>query len=232
MNRNNLSRTILSIAGIAVFFVLALGSFENSWGKKITYENGSELYYKSPVMEEDALALGEYLKNAGWFDKDSPVKTVQVLKVWETYQVRFPVKEGYDKDAEYIKTCRMMAEEISDQVFRGSAVEIHLCDDRLVTLTSVSNRDTIAGSSSLKEDIVGLWEDDQIYIEFTAEDSIKIISLNGKDTITGVFYIAGSNQLRIETSDEVINLYDVEIISDTLCFKDEADIDHKSLRVR
>lgn len=228
----NFLRVLFSVAGIVAFFLLALGSFENSWGTKITYENGSELYYKSPVTEEEAQALGKYFEDAGWFNSNTNEKTVQVLKIGGTYQVRFPVKEGYDQDSEYIETCRLMAEEISTYVFNDNPVEIHLCDGYLKTLVVVS-ADKIESNSSFSIDqLYGLWEDDQIYLEFSDDDSIKLISLDEDDTITGVFELNYGHSMKIKTDDEVIKLYEIKISSDTLTFKDEADILHTCLRVR
>ncbi len=225
------SRIILSLAGIAVFFISALGSFESSWGIKITYENGSELYYKSPATEQEAKALGEYLSDAGWFDVGKPVKTVQLLKIAGVYQVRFPVKEGYDKDEDYLNTCKLMAQEISEGVFEGKTVEIHLCDNNLNTLVVVSNEDS-SRSYSIEDEIIGSWEDEQILLEFDGDRSIRLISLNGKETIPGTYSFTGSGTVKIQTLDETIRIYDVQISSDTLFFKDEADITHKSLRIR
>ncbi|MBN1150744.1 hypothetical protein JXA84_05945 [candidate division WOR-3 bacterium] len=230
--KRNFRKIIFSVVGIVVFFLLALGSFENSWGTKITYENGSALYYKSPVTEEEAHSIGKYFQEAGWFDKNTNEKTVQVLKIAGIYQVRFPVKQGYDEDSEYIETCRLMAEEISSYVFFGSPVEVHLCDSNLRTLVVVGTEKIEPDSTLSNDALYGLWAEDQIYLQFSDDDSVKLISRNEHDTIQGVFTLNYGNTMTIKTDDEIIRIHDIRIFSDTLTFKDEADILHTCLRIR
>lgn len=95
-----------------------------------------ELYYTDKVRKEEAEKLGNYLIESG-FDSNDNTKTVQITKVGSTYQFRLVVMEGYEKDSEYLEIVKIFAKELSDKVFNGENVEIHLCDEFLITLNVV-----------------------------------------------------------------------------------------------
>lgn len=106
----------------------------NPYGKK--KEFGSiEVYYKKGVSNEEVDKLGNYLKDNGW--NDGETKTVQLVKSGDIYQVRVVVKKGIDQDPEYISLFKVVANELSYEVFNGKTVEIHLCDENLKTLKVV-----------------------------------------------------------------------------------------------
>ena len=97
--------------------------------------NGGELYYTSSVSERDAYKLGEYLVESGFFDGQG--KTIQLNKTDDTYEFRMVIKTGIEKDEEFIQLFKMMCIELSDYVFNGNTVDIHLCDEYLNTLRVV-----------------------------------------------------------------------------------------------
>ena len=97
--------------------------------------NGGELYYTSSVSERDAYKLGEYLVESGFFDGQG--KTIQLNKTGDTYEFRMVIKTGIEKDEEFIQLFKMMCIELSDYVFNGNTVDIHLCDEYLNTLRVV-----------------------------------------------------------------------------------------------
>jgi len=47
------------------------------------------------------------------------------------------IKKGMENDQEYIQLCKAFAEELSTNVFGGSQVDIHLCDEYLKTIRVV-----------------------------------------------------------------------------------------------
>lgn len=120
----------------ALFSGCSSKSIPKEWGKRFVY-NGSSLFYASSVTEAEARKLGEYLLKAGFFQKEKK-GTVQLNKEGEIYQFRMVVKEGMEKDMEFIKTAGMFAAEISRDVFEERPLEIHLCDNKLKTVQAVT----------------------------------------------------------------------------------------------
>ena len=97
--------------------------------------NHGDLYYTTAVSQEDAKRLGAFLVQEKIFDGRHI--SLQLTKEGQTLQVRFPVKPGFEKDEAYIASIRTLAAQISQQVFRGAPVEVHLCDSDLKTLRAV-----------------------------------------------------------------------------------------------
>jgi len=114
--------------------LLVLSGCDNSYGSLLEF-NGGELYYTSAVSRDDANKLGEYLLSEEFFDGNK--KTVQINKEGNTYEFRMVIKKGIENDPEFIAVFRRFARELSDNVFEGSPVDIHLCDERLKTLRVV-----------------------------------------------------------------------------------------------
>lgn len=130
MNFRKERSLLLSVMLIAL---LAISGCGFGRGKKLEY-NGGELYYTSSVTKAEAERLGRYLAK-GFFDGNR--KTVQLTKTGNTYEFRMVVKKGIETDPEYIEAAKAFAGEMSEEVFNGSPVDIHLCDDRLKTLRVV-----------------------------------------------------------------------------------------------
>ena len=97
--------------------------------------NGGELYHTSSVSERDAYKLGEYLVESEFFDGER--KTLQLNKTGNTYEVRMVIKKGVEKDEDYIQACKQFSNELSEYVFNGNSVDIHLCDEYLNTIRVV-----------------------------------------------------------------------------------------------
>ena len=117
---------------ILLFTLLFIGC--GDYGTLLEF-NGGELYYTSSVSERDAYKLGEYLVESGFFDGQG--KTIQLNKTGDTYEFRMVIKTGIEKDEEFIQLFKMMCIELSDYVFNGNTVDIHLCDEYLNTLRVV-----------------------------------------------------------------------------------------------
>ena len=97
--------------------------------------NGGELYYTSVVSEREAYRLGEFLVDSEFFDGE--LKTVQIDKTGNTYEFRMVIKKGIDKDEEVIQLAKIFSNELSENVFDGYDVDIHMCDEYLNTIRVV-----------------------------------------------------------------------------------------------
>jgi hypothetical protein len=127
-----MKRTILLIIIGCLATVLMLGC--NSYGTRLEYGKG-ELYYTKNVTEAEAKKLGDFLNKEKFFEGEG--KSVQLDKSGDTYQFRMAVKEGLDKDAEFLANAQDDALFISKNVFDGAKVEFHVCDNQLRTLKVV-----------------------------------------------------------------------------------------------
>ena len=97
-----------------------------------------QLYFTPGVTEAEAKRLGDFLLESGFFA--GPSKTVQLAKSEATYRVRFPVAEGFDRLPNAAAPFEQFAAELSKAVFDSAPTEIHLCNDRLVTLRVVTQK--------------------------------------------------------------------------------------------
>ena len=118
------------------FAVLAfvLSSCGANHGKEKNFK-GVQLFYTDAVTEAEADALGAYLIEQEFADGEE--KTVQLNKTGKTYEFRMVVKKGIEKDQENISMFKIVAAELSANVFKGEPVEVHICDDQLKTIQVV-----------------------------------------------------------------------------------------------
>lgn len=128
-------KTIRIVVGVIVIAVALLKLTTcGNYGKKLTF-NGGDLFYTSQVTEADARKLGDYLVKETFFDGKR--KTVQLNKSGETYEFRLVVVKDTEKDPGTVKTFSVVSKELSENVFNGAKVAVHLCNDRLKTLLVV-----------------------------------------------------------------------------------------------
>lgn len=123
---------ITAIATI-LLFTSVLSSCTN-YGEEKEY-NGVQLFYTDAVTEAEADALGNYLITAEFADGEK--KSVQLDKTNGNYLFRMVVKEGYESNDEFSVIAQAFAADLSTNVFNGSPVEVHLCDENLKTLRTV-----------------------------------------------------------------------------------------------
>lgn len=105
--------------------------------------NGVQIYYTGDVTSAEVDSLGNYLVKVKF--ADGGAKTVQLAKPANTYQFRFVIKKGYEKDTSFLRNCRTFANQLSGNVFKGTPVELQLCDDALNTLAT-AQMDKTAGN--------------------------------------------------------------------------------------
>ncbi|MEZ5014641.1 MAG: hypothetical protein R2794_10150 [Chitinophagales bacterium] len=111
----------------------ALLSACTNYGTKIDI-TGDEVYYKDPITEEQATAVGNFLKSYNYFQGAGV--SVQVIKDSD-YRVRFVTKEGIENDPEIINGFKILLLDMSADAFGGSAVNVDLCDEHLKTKTTI-----------------------------------------------------------------------------------------------
>ena len=119
---------------IILVFTLFLINCDN-YGTLLEF-NDNELYYTPSVSEREAYRLGEYLVDGGFFDSNSSL-SVQLDKTGNTYEFRMVIKKGIEKDEEFIQIAKIFANDLSEYVFNGFNVDIHLCDENLSTIRVV-----------------------------------------------------------------------------------------------
>jgi hypothetical protein len=102
-----------------------------SYGERLEFLAG-ELYYADGVTEAEAVALGEYLVKAEFYD-DTP-KTVQLKKRDSVVEFRFVIRDDLDPNDLPLSLLRTFAAELSEGVFESAPVEVHATDASLETL--------------------------------------------------------------------------------------------------
>lgn len=104
-------------------------------GKRLVFKGG-ELYYAQPVDEAQARKLGNYLVEDGFFD--GTPKTVRLVKKDSVWQFQMVIKAGMEQNAEFLALAKQVVGQLSEKVFGGATVELHLCDATLTTLHVVT----------------------------------------------------------------------------------------------
>jgi hypothetical protein len=95
----------------------------------------SEVLYSNDVEHAEAQKVGEILVREKCF-ADLPA-SAQVRYVNRRYEVRFVVRAGVENER-LARYWRKLGDMISKESFRGSPVDIHLCDEHLKTLRVVA----------------------------------------------------------------------------------------------
>ena len=132
INTNNQKFKMKKIIFCLVFF--AISSCSQDFGTKKVYKN-LELYFTVSVTENEADSLADYLLKEGWGEGN--IKTIQLNRNQNIYEVKIVCKKGIEEDQEYIERAKLMAYRISQAVFQKHEVDIHLCDDYLNTIRVV-----------------------------------------------------------------------------------------------
>lgn len=99
--------------------------------------DGGRLYYSSVITYGEARKMVDYLARYKFFKYDNPNKSAQLTKNGNIYQFRIVGVEGKENDAYYIDVVKLLATDISKEVFDGAPMEIHLCDKQFNTLRAV-----------------------------------------------------------------------------------------------
>ena len=103
-----------------------------SYGKEYKLDKKHNVYYKGDGVDEaTAKKLAEYLKKESYFQNDIEA-TVQVIKTKDTFNLNFVVNKS-KINAEMENGFRDFGGYISQNVFAGAPVNMHLCNNELET---------------------------------------------------------------------------------------------------
>jgi len=126
---------VAAIAGVmAVLTVtgfLIASKISPSYGNLMEF-NGGQLFYTSSVTKDETIRLGEYLVEADLFD--GKPKTAQIDKSGDTYKFRIIAMEGAEKNPLFMVAFQQVGANLSENVFDGAPVEIHVCDNNFKTV--------------------------------------------------------------------------------------------------
>ena len=123
------------IAFVLLIIIILLGYMSRytilfSTGNILEF-NGGQLSYRNPVTNSEAQNLGKFLTEQGLFDGRSVA--VLLTKTENTYEVRLPTKKGIENLEGVPQEFVSLAYQISETVFDGKPVDLHLCDEWLRT---------------------------------------------------------------------------------------------------
>jgi len=120
--------TMLLVAASIIIAIL----IHQGRGQKVKITDQEEVYYSVGATEQDALRLGQALRDMGYFDNASE-KSVQVSRDGQTIIVKFVVHSGAWNDARIVSGFGAIREHLAAKTFPAQAVEVRLCDDHLNT---------------------------------------------------------------------------------------------------
>lgn len=114
-----------------VLLLLLFFSSCGNYGTVMRFNN-SELYYTNSITTEEATRLGDYLTQEDFFDNHR--KTVQLGRSGNKYIFKLVVATGTENNNELTEVLRIFTQDLSQNVFNGAMVDIHLCDDLMNTV--------------------------------------------------------------------------------------------------
>ncbi len=97
-----------------------------NYGTKLALE-GNSIYFTDPVSEEDARRFGDYLLEIGFFSGDGYM--VLLKKDESGFQFHYPLKQALEDTAGYFEAVKIVAGSLSQEIFAGQRVSVHLCDE-------------------------------------------------------------------------------------------------------
>jgi hypothetical protein len=114
-----------------LFLLQAFLTYPVTWdgtGRGLEFAPNQELYYTEGVTREEALRLGQKLREIGAFDDRGDRKTVILSKKDDLFVVRVFLREGAWMDEEVLAYFHELRGLLSKEVFADAPVEIVLCD--------------------------------------------------------------------------------------------------------
>jgi hypothetical protein len=88
------------------------------------------LYYSGGVTQAEATSVGQRLQAEGFFDGRG-AKTVLLSREGGKTVATFVVRKDAVNDPQVLEAYREFARQLSQDIFAGQPVEIHLCDEHL-----------------------------------------------------------------------------------------------------
>jgi len=133
-----LARAVIVLILFSMLFVGCSRQADPAKLDKMLRCDGGRLYYSSVITYGEARKMVDYLARYKFFKHDNPNKSAQLTKKEKVYQFRIVGVEGKENDAYYIDVVKLLATDISKEVFDGAPAEIHLCDKQFNTLRAVA----------------------------------------------------------------------------------------------
>jgi hypothetical protein len=121
----------IGLLGWVLYFgVWAVASVAYAPFQKVEFGGGEEVYYRRGATAADARKLGEFLREAGYFDGQNPT-SVLVSRAGDRLVVSFVVAESAIHSADARDGFRASGRQASERVFDGRPVTVELCDEAL-----------------------------------------------------------------------------------------------------
>ncbi|HMF17232.1 MAG TPA: hypothetical protein VKE98_08500 [Gemmataceae bacterium] len=121
----------IGVLGLAAFLVVLFGAeaaFQRSFGPKLDFGGGEEVYYNDGATETDAWALGKFLQRDGFFHGQGPA-AVRVSRPGGRLIIEFIVQDWAVNDVGVQNEFRLLGQDAAQQAFGGVPVEVRLCDE-------------------------------------------------------------------------------------------------------
>lgn len=96
----------------------------------------TQILYTKNVTLEETKKLADYLIESEFADDKNP-KTIEFDKNNNMYLFRMVVYKGAEKNESNVTLLGDFAKELSEKVFDGKPVTLHMCDDNLNTLKEI-----------------------------------------------------------------------------------------------
>jgi hypothetical protein len=130
----------IGLLGLVLFLGMVFGG-SVLWqgllmGSKIDFGGGEEIYYTGGIQEAEVRRVGNVLKRNQFFDGRG-AKTVKVSREAGRVIVSFVVIPRAWTDPQVLAAFRDIGQEISQDVFHGEPVTVHLCDENLAVKKSL-----------------------------------------------------------------------------------------------
>jgi hypothetical protein len=130
-----MKHTILSLLILSVFFSACTTDKETT---RLTF-NGGELLYTDSITATQAKALGEYLTKTGFYD--GKPKTVQLDKQDGVIHFGMVLNDSFANSQQYQTMGVAFVDELEQNVFKGSTVELDYCDENMKVKKNIKGND-------------------------------------------------------------------------------------------
>lgn len=135
--------------------LLALTSCTN-YGTKVTFEgNKGEVYYKGDgVTEADAKAVGKFLEDAQFFQKDDKTRSVQITKDSGRIKARFVVdKKAIEAMPDADNNFAIIGAAMSKDVFNNTPVDVIYTDDYFKDIKTIPYKPAVLSAVNFSDEI-------------------------------------------------------------------------------
>ena len=126
----------IGMASLVLIGGTAIGYFVMAQPPSVDFNNGEEVQYAGGATESEARALGNLLKEEGYFD-GSNAATVRVEHDHGETVVSFVVKDGAWNDPSTTAAFQTVRHEIADKLYPERVVIVQVCDDTFEVKTTL-----------------------------------------------------------------------------------------------